>query len=177
MQFRNPLGEWPINGRGAPSRASSVEPGKDPPFTATRRTRACAPEHQPSKLRLQVRALPRSLITSRWSVARKPQTPATRQMRGRAVCRLLRDPLGGDWIASRISLLNRFIDQLLLALVQIFAGDPITRRILGSQIRVNLPRDAPLLSAGWGGVRHHVVGAGFADRQNGRAVALHDAAI
>src|SRR3954469_3964304 len=31
---------------------------------------------------------------------------------------LLRDPLGGDWIASRISLLDRFIDQLLLALVQ-----------------------------------------------------------
>ena len=56
---------------------------------------------------------------------------------------LLRDPLGGDWIAGRISLLDRFIDQLLLALVQIFARDPITGRILGSQIRVNLPRVAP----------------------------------
>ena len=67
----------------------------------------------------------------------------------RLLCVLLRDPLGGDWIAGRIGLLDRFIDQLLLALVQILAGDPITGRILGSQIRVNLPRVAPLLSAGW----------------------------
>src|SRR4051794_21230726 len=95
----------------------------------------------------------------------------------RLLCVLLRDPLGGDWIAGRIGLLDRFIDQLLLALVQILAGDPITGRILGSQIRVNLPRVALLLSAGWGGVRPHVVGAGFADRRNGRAVTLHNAAI
>src|SRR3954463_7919208 len=86
-------------------------------------------------------------------------------------------PLSNRTRFSRISLLDRFIDQLLLALVQIFARDPITGRILGSQIRVNLPRDAPLLSAGWGGVRHHIVGASFADRRNGRAVRLHDAAI
>ena len=63
----------------------------------------------------------------------------------RLLCVLLRDPLGGDWIAGRIGLLDRFIDQLLLALVQILAGDPITGRILGSQIRVNLPRVTLLL--------------------------------
>src|SRR5215207_8706730 len=93
------------------------------------------------------------------------------------LCVLLRDPLGGDWIAGRIGLLDRLIDQLLLALGQVLALDPITGRILGCQIRVNLPRVASLLSAGWGGVRHPGVGAGLADRRSGRAVTLYDAAI
>ena len=87
------------------------------------------------------------------------------------------DPLGGDWIAGRIGLLDRLIDQLLLALGQVLAPNPITGRIRGRQIRVNPPRAAPLLSAGWGGIRHHGVSACFAHRRSGRAVALHNAAI
>src|SRR5215204_4355056 len=85
----------------------------------------------------------------------------------RLLCVLLRDPLGGDWIAGRIGLLDRLIDQLLLALGQVLALDPITGRILGSQVRVNLPRVASLLSAGWRSVHPHGVGAGLADRRSG----------
>jgi len=55
-------------------------------------------------------------------------------------------------LAGKVS--SMVINQLLLALVQVLASNPITGRVLDSQIRVDPSRVALLVPAGWGCVRH-----------------------
>src|SRR3954451_1406924 len=77
---------------------------------------------------------------------------------------LFGDPLGRDWIAGRESLFDGLVDQLLLALLQVLAGNPVTGRGCGGPAWIGLPRAAFLLTArrraraarggcAWSGVR------------------------
>jgi hypothetical protein len=52
---------------------------------------------------------------------------------------LLGDALGTDWITCRKGFLDRFVKQLLLALLQVFPRHTITWRALRGHIRLGLP--------------------------------------
>src|SRR4051794_1172167 len=64
------------------------------------------------------------------------------------------DLFGRDRIAGRDGLLDGFVDQLLLTLVQIVIWRAVAGRIPRREIGVDLPGGALLITARWSGTRH-----------------------
>src|SRR5215211_2909656 len=67
---------------------------------------------------------------------------------------LLGDPLGGDGITSWEGFFYGFVDQLLLALIQIFTRNPVTRCAVGGPVWIGLSRAAFLLRVRSSLIRH-----------------------
>src|SRR5688500_7868818 len=88
------------------------------------------------------------------SISYPPKPRATPRNAARQPEWLLGDPLGGDGITSWEGFFYGFVDQLLLALIQIFTRNPVTRCAVGGPVWIGLSRAAFLLRVRSSLIRH-----------------------